>query len=152
MTLSAQDYRDLILVEVGDDGTVAPYIDTLWEKQEAAEGNGSYFHYLVVKADAIRMLMGAVWADVSTRMPSRAEFLLREKFANLKALLESVMLEISGGAGSAYSALIYVEADLQVGEMEATAPIMGIEGFPDPNDTLYLGDPTRMQETGRTFT
>lgn len=151
--LTEQQYQDLILKEVGDDGTVSDSIVVLWNKRGAWSGNGIYYQYLLVKADAIRMLMGNVWADVSTRMPSRAEFLLREKFANLKAMLEMVLEEIAQFGG----ALTIIDgdlsfADMAVGEMEATAPIEGIVGFPDPNDTQYLGDPTRMQELGRTRT
>lgn len=146
MALTEAEYKQLIQVEVGDDGTVQAQINVLWRKHSLRQP--IELQYLYVKRNAIELLMGSVWADFSTRLPSRAELLLREKFANLKEMLAMVNAEI---AGFVMPILVDVDGSSSVAsvqQMEATVPVPGVAGFPDPNDPIYRGDPTAKQLAG----
>ena len=135
MALTTQEYQTLILAEVGDYGVVSQYIQMLWEKHEGRTPLN--LQYLFVKRDAIYMLMGAVWADVNQSLPSRARLELQNKFENLRGMLQEIMVEINAWSAGGTAPV--------VGELEATYPVPGLSGFPDPNDPYYRGDPTAVQ-------
>ena len=133
MALSDVDYQNLILLNVGDDGTVEAQMPALWAKNGGV--TPMYLQYLYTWRDAIVMLMGTIWRDVTIRMPTRAQLSMREKWQNLQTMLTMVNSLI----------LEYTIDGASVGEMETTVSIEGIPGYPDPNDPIYRGSVVRGQ-------
>lgn len=149
MPLAASDYQQLILANIGDDGTVAPYMPALWEKNAGWGIDSPYIQYLYTWRDSLVLYMGQIWRDVTIRMPTRAQISLREKFANLVAMQKMVEALISEYLNeSQMAAAIEPNPDgsnAMVGEMVTTVTLPGNPGYPDPNSGVYRGDITTIQ-------
>lgn len=145
MPLSAAQYQNLIVLQVGDDaaGTLAANIGTLWLKND--DRTDDYARYLYSKRDAIDVMLGRVRAQVDFKALDGASVNLTDLTANLQAMRADVQAQIDeygailNGAGA-------------IGEIATTAPIEPPPFWPDANDPRYKGDPyqPRPPQIGRT--
>ena len=142
MSLTAQDYQDLIVKQVGDtdDALVAEQIATLWALRETVATLSLRFLY--VKRDAIDLLLGHEREEVDQSESRIFELKLSQKFDHLIAIRATVDADIQrrertrGGPVS--------------GALTQTAPVMPCSPCtPDANDRRYAGDPYRPPTTWR---
>src|SRR5438105_13988054 len=98
MPLTDAQRKDLILAEVGDDGTAEGLWDAIWEKAAAsallitASTSDTYqdLQDAYAKIRAIDVLLGSVRTQVSA-MQDRTRIELRELTANLPALRDAAL-------------------------------------------------------------
>lgn len=147
MTLpSDAELKELIIAEVGDDGTVAAVIDTIWALYspyavyQTLDGRFTV-QYLYAKIKAIDVMMGVYAPKFTFRKRDRVLELgnlfnkWKDMRAAAKADLDAVMAAITKTSG------------VSVGEMDAVA----VKAFElpagslaaDPNDSRYTGNPLR---------
>jgi hypothetical protein len=137
MALSDIEYQQDILAEIGDDGTVAPAIETIWAKYTAKGFLSKQLQALYTKVDAINRLLGSPAARKRYTFKSKdAVHNLKELTDNLRemrkeALEERNLLEKRLNTGGAPA----------VGVMAATASITSPAGLPDANSGYYRGNP-----------
>lgn len=138
--LTAQEYQDLIMAEVGDDarGTLAWAIDTYWRRYDAyADLESRYLH---VKLAAIDLMLGRVRGQVTIRDGDGGSVDLNKLFDHLTAMRETVQSQIASGVGAGSAA----SSGGAIGQLTKTAPQMPPAGSGyDANDTAYRGDPYR---------
>ena len=84
MPLSAAQYQNLIVLQVGDDaaGTLAANIGTLWLKND--DRTDDYARYLYSKRDAIDVMLGRVRAQVDFKALDGASVNLTDLTANFR--------------------------------------------------------------------
>ncbi len=133
MPLSAAQYQQLIVTEVGDDaaGSVAANVALLWAKHD--DQASDYVRYLYAKRDAVQLLMGRVRQMVTFKALDGANVNASDMMVNLQTMLEAVRAEIDeqarllNGAGA-------------LDTLTTTAPIgPPAVGRPDANDPQYRG-------------
>ena len=136
MPLSDQEYRDLIIVEVGDNaaGLLAANIATLWEVRDTIAD--SYQRYLAVKIAAIDlMLANAARSPTSFTAIDGTQVNYSDVFNRLKLLREVALSAAAAASGG---------GSVAIGEMTQTAPIMrDLRGQSDPNARAKRGDPLK---------
>jgi hypothetical protein len=138
MPLNANEYRNLIVTQVGDSttGVVAANVDTLWTLHDDQPTLPRQF--LHAKRDAIQVLMGTVREQV-TIARSGTQTDLTDKMRNLQAMLSAVDAEIATIETLALKAAS--QARPMSGQLTATAPRSAPDGWPDANDPALRGDP-----------
>lgn len=134
MTLSDDQYKDLIVLQVGDnaDGLLAANIDLLWE------GNGDQAdaatQALYTKRSAIDLMLGDVRQKVDFRDPAGISANLSDLFDHLMRMRADVVAQIALAASSGNGAGA-------VGTITKTAPVEPDIGQLDPSARRYRGDP-----------
>lgn len=137
MTLTEQQYQDLVVLRVGDDaaGTLATNMALLWVGREAIADLG--LRALQVTVDAIDLMLGRVRGQVDFRAPDGSSVSLSDLFAHLMAMREqttTALAQAQAGAGGGVA----------IGLLTQTAPILRDRaGQPNPNSRALRGDPLR---------
>lgn len=138
MSLSSEQYKDKIILEVGDnaDGLLAATVDLLWD----AHDNQAELEvrYLYAKRDAIDVMLGSVRAQVdftidndhSRKQSQKAQILLAMRAACQATLDQALALAAAASGGT-------------VGQLTTTAPVAPLTGQQNPSDRRYRGDPLR---------
>lgn len=137
MALTEQQYKDLIVTELGDtsDGLLAANIDLYWSKNDAA--SDLEIRYRLAERDAIVLLLGAARTGADFKTSSGSSVALDQVFQHLLAMRDLVDTALASsqaalGSGGA------------LGLLTQTAPILRDNaGQPEPNDRIYRGDPLR---------
>lgn len=94
MPLTADQYQQLIVVEVGDVGDlVANNIDTLWTLYDTQ--TDAYTQYLYAKRKALELLMGSVREQVNRAGINGIRADLTDKFKNLQSMWQAVDAELT---------------------------------------------------------
>ena len=133
MALTAQQYQDLIVLEVGDDaaGTLLAVVPLYWERFAAHTDTEA--RYRATKLAAIDAMLGRVRGQVKITGVGGASIDAGQLTANLQAMRATLLADMSSAdAGAAGAA---------VGELETTSPIMPPTGAPDASSRAYRGDP-----------
>jgi hypothetical protein len=101
MPLTADQYQQLIVLEVGDVGDlIVSQIDTLWTLYDTQ--TDAYTQYLYAKRKALEILMGSVREQVNRRGINGIAADLSDKFKHLQAMYQTVDAEIASiGSGQA---------------------------------------------------
>lgn len=133
MPLSSDQLKAQVLIDVQDDGSVAEVLEFLWLKNDS---RSLWMQYLYTRLDAINILIARSAGLVSFSGDGRS-ISLSQKFDHLLTLRNIFIGDITSFSG--------FSTEPSVSEMEATSPIMGNVGYPDPNDGIYVGDLTAIQ-------
>lgn len=134
MALTAAEYQDLIVAELGGDATVSAQIGTLWSETDDAATLRE--HYLRAKIKAIRLLMGSARLQVTFRALNGASVNLSDLFKNLREMLEDAEAELRADTAA--------QGGYESGEITKAAPVEQPDDSPvDANDRAYRGDPYR---------
>src|SRR5689334_10862268 len=112
MPLTADDYKGLILVKVGDTGTVAAVLDTIWTKHEGKVPLELQYNYAL--REAVEVLLGNSWQLVDASEDGQSVH-LSQKFTQLKELAARADAEIARLETSRRA------AGVQVGRLTTTA-------------------------------
>lgn len=138
--LTEQEYRDLIVAEVGDDAqsTLRSTIGVYWRRYDAyADLETRYLH---AKLAAVDLMIGRVRSRVTIRDGDGASVDLNKLFDHLTTMRETVEAQIARGIGAGSAAA----SGGAIGLLTKTAPQMPPAGsLLDANDTAYRGDPYR---------
>lgn len=140
MSLSEDDYQRLIFANIGGDTVVDKYMPLLWEKNAPHAAQGLHLQYLYTWRDAIVLLAGQIWKDVTIDLPTRSQVAVREKWLNMLAMQRMVE-----GLIREYTATV---EGISVDELETIVSLPGNVGYSDPNDPVYRGDITQIQIEG----
>jgi hypothetical protein len=132
MPLSADDYKALVLVKVGDTGTVAAVLPKLWDKHDNKVPMELQYNYAL--KEAVEVLLGSSWQLIDASEDGQSAH-QSQKFSQLKEIAmradaEIVRLETSRRASS-----------VQVGRLATTAPIESPTTWPNANSPDYAGHP-----------
>ena len=139
MALTDDDYKSLIVIEVGDtaDHLIQTNIDTFWALYDDLAGLGR-LQYLYAKRKALVTLMGSTWKLIQVEIVGDSKYALQQRMTNLQTMLTACDTEISTEAQRGIGA-----GEVVVGQLTTTAPIASPPGWPDANDPSYAGDPNR---------
>jgi len=136
MTLSDEQYQDLIIAFVGgdtEDGLLALNVPILWELRGTIAD--AAIRMLYVKIDAIDMLLGQAARQVTFRTSSGSSVALSDLFDHFKELRAACLSQIGGSAAG---------GGVAIGTLTKTAPLMPpATGELDPNAQRYRGDTRR---------
>lgn len=135
MSLTEQQYKDLIVLRVGDDasGTLATNIDLLWSGRDTTSDLS--VRALQVTVDAIDLLLGQVRKQVTFRGPDGSGVNLSDLFDHLTAMRATTLEQLASAAPG---------GGVAVGLLTQTAPILRDRaGQSDPNGRSLRGDPLR---------
>jgi hypothetical protein len=134
MTLTDEQYQQMIIAEVGDDAqhTLESAVPLYWDRRSGIAD--LELRYLIVKRDAIVLMLGRLRGSVdltsggdSAKMSQAFDHLL-----SMLAEVDDQIAQASGSAGAAAAA----------GELTQTAPIMPPFGsLVDANSAAYRGSP-----------
>ena len=130
-TLTEDQYRALIVAELGNLQIVKTNINTYW--QLAADAATLNERYLRAKRAALDLVLGLAASQVSFKALDGASVSLSDMFDHWMALRELIQGQLDVGAAQAQGGGL-------VGEMTKTAPIMAPPGAPNPNAQAYRGD------------
>jgi hypothetical protein len=147
-TLTAAQYQDMILAEVGDtiSGPVGSRILTIWDMFAAK--TPIYLQYLYAKVKAIDILLGPALAGLPTLTVGRqtvdeakyAEFLLKLKAATNEEIDREEMGNRLGEAGQ-------ITQTAPIMPPDPLLPIFDPFQVRDANSPLYRGDPYRTRRS-----
>lgn len=131
MSLTDEQYQQLIIAQVGDDeaGTLATNVPILWA-QYADES--ATLRFLLTKRGAIECMQARVRKQVSFRALDGASVQLSDLLSHLATLYDQVQNQITAAESSGVLP--------QIGELTTIAPITP-ELPPDANDARYRGQP-----------
>lgn len=94
MPLTDDQYKDLVVLEVGDvDDLVSTQIDVLWTLYDTQ--TDAYTQYLYAKRKAIEILMGNVREQVTREVDGPLRIWLSDKFKNLQGMYQTVDAELT---------------------------------------------------------
>lgn len=133
MALTEAEYIAQIITELGDDaaGTLAINVPIYWGMRDTIADLA--LRYLIVKRDAIILLIGTLRKAVD--LTSDGDTVkLSQQITNLRTLLELLDSELAGASSSS-------GASAAAGELSQTAPIMPPTGYNDSNAAVYRGSP-----------
>jgi hypothetical protein len=133
MPLTDVQLKAQVLIDIQDDGTVSPILDLLWTKND---NRTLWQQYLYTRLDAVNVMIAKSTGLIQVSGDGRS-MALQQAFDHLILLRNMFISELN-------SYTDYTNPP-EVSEMEAVAPIEGNVGYPDPNDTIFLGDPTAIQ-------
>jgi hypothetical protein len=131
MALSAEQYQELVVSEVGDSSDlVTDNVPLYWSMHS---GKPTYLRYLWTKLATIDLLLGqpAVREAVNYTEDGQSQS-LHQKFESLTEMRKSVMASIASYRGNRAPV---------VSEMAARTPVASPTGWPDANSGDYRGDP-----------
>jgi hypothetical protein len=136
--------QQLLLVQIGDDGTAREHIDVIWALHSGyavySSVDGRFtLQFLKAKIEAIDVLVGAVRARVT--------FSEKDRRVDLNRMIDNLMLMRKNVEADVLSAIALVQSvsgQAAVGQFDAVAPIESPPQRPDANDTAYTGDPNRV--------
>lgn len=122
MATTEQQYKDLIVQEVGDSAgsVVAVNIDVIWDLY----GNQAriYRQYLLSKRKALHLLMGTVREQVD-QTSSGNQSNLTDKMRNIKTMLDDTNLELDADADDAATLVATVNrSGGALGQLTTTSP------------------------------
>lgn len=143
MALTEEQYIQLIITSIGGDTTtnlLATTLPTLWAAHESVEDLNA--RALLIKVDAIELLLGQNWKYVSFKALNGASVSASDIFDHLLKLRQIAIEQAERGADLS-------SVGGAVGQLEATAPIdppLGLGSYPDANDRAYRGDPYRSRK------
>jgi hypothetical protein len=132
MPLLEADYKALVLIKVGDTGTVAEVLDKLWTKHDTKVPIELQYNYVLV--EAVEVLLGDNWRQFDASEDGQSGH-MSQKFSNLLDLVKRADAEIVRLESSRRAAAV------QVGRLTTTAPIASPAFYPDANSPDYAGHP-----------
>lgn len=138
MPLTEQQYKDLIIAQIGDtaSGVLADNIDLLWTKYDTIADLD--LRSLYVQLDAIDLVIPYARSQVSFRALDGASVNLSDMMGHLLTMRDLVVAKLTQAVGSTYG------AGGTIGELTTKAPIEADRARSvDPNDRIYRGDPLR---------
>jgi len=135
MSLTEQQYQDLIVLRVGDDasGTLASTISLLWSARDTIADLNT--RALQVTIDAIDLMLGQVRRQVTFRGPDGSSVNLSDLFDHLTQMRAQTVGQLASAAP---------DGGVAIGTLTQTAPILRDRaGQADPNSRRLRGDPLR---------
>jgi len=138
MTLTATQYQEIILQQVGDTGVVERQIQTLWDMHSDKAALSTYLQFLYTRLEAILLLIGQERTDVTFSVPGDVTVRQNEKITNLRTLYDDTLSRIQ-----TYEKRRRVSFDPVVGYLPTTEPISPPAGMANANDTAFGGSPYR---------
>lgn len=141
MALTEEQYIALIIAGIGgdtDDSVLATNLPLFWQARDSIDDLNA--RALLVKLDAIDLLLGQTWRKVSFKALDGASVNLSDMFKHLLDLRDAVQAAADRGDTLA-------SVGGAVGELTTQAPVAPpFVGWPDANDRAYRGDPYRSRK------
>lgn len=139
--ISAQQEWDLLLQEVGDDGTCQDQIDVIWESF-SDKASIRRLQRCYTKRTCLEILLGKARNDLTQEIPNELKIAKKERFGNLQLLWTANEAELTR-LEKRYQALKTGAAGPIAAVSPRPAPGLTpipILGQPDGNDPRYRGD------------
>jgi hypothetical protein len=136
MSLTEQQYQELIVLRVGDDAatTLATNIALLWQARSSIADLD--IRALQVTVDAIDLMLGRVRGQVDFRGPDGSSVSLSDLFTHLQQMRAQTVAQLASAQAGA-------GGGVAVGQLTQTAPLMPSGCELDPNAQRYRGDTIR---------